>query len=90
MSMKGKNNNSADFLTVDEAAQLVGLSHWTIRKYMHDAKLQRYVSGSRIVVSRSELLELLKPVRVRPAKPSARQGAATRTAAPIPQKEQTK
>lgn len=50
-----------EFLTVDEAAELAGLSHWTIRKYIKFSKLQRYVSGSRIVVSRAELLELLRP-----------------------------
>lgn len=54
-------HNASDFLTVDEAAELVGLSHWTIRKYIHDGKLQRYRSLSRTVVSRSELLELVKP-----------------------------
>jgi excisionase family DNA binding protein len=50
-----------EFLTVDEAAELVGLSHWTIRKYIHEARLQKYVSGSRVVVSRTELLDFVKP-----------------------------
>jgi excisionase family DNA binding protein len=50
-----------DFLTVDEAAALVGLSHWTIRKYAKDGKLQRYVRLSRVVISREELLALVTP-----------------------------
>lgn len=54
-------HNTSKFLTVDEAARLVGLSHWTIRKYIHDSKLQRYKSLNRTVVSRSELLDLVEP-----------------------------
>jgi excisionase family DNA binding protein len=87
--MEGKQKDSEDFLTVDEAAELVGLSHWTIRKYIHEAKLQRYKSASRTVVSRSELLELVKP-EIRTATHRSAQGAATRTAAPTPTKEQPK
>lgn len=57
-------DNASDFLTVDEAAELVGLSHWTIRRWLEPgpgSKLTRYRAGSRIVVSRAELLELVKP-----------------------------
>jgi excisionase family DNA binding protein len=51
-----------EFLTVDGAAQLVGMSHWTIRRWLKPGgKLTRYRAGSRVVVSRSELLELVKP-----------------------------
>ena len=56
-------HNTSKFLTVDEAAQLVGLSHWTIRKYIHDSKLQRHKSLNRTVVNRDELLELVEPKR---------------------------
>jgi excisionase family DNA binding protein len=63
--MSEKSLNSADFLTVDEAAQLVGLSHWTIRLWLHEAKLTRYKSASRTVVSRIELLELVRPRRTK-------------------------
>jgi excisionase family DNA binding protein len=60
-----KSTDSAnEFLTVDGAAQLVGMSHWTIRRWLEPSgKLTRYRAGSRIVVSRSELLELVKPKR---------------------------
>lgn len=55
-------HNAVDFLTVDEAAQLTGYSHWTIRRWLEPGgKLTRYRAGSRVVVSRSELLELVKP-----------------------------
>jgi excisionase family DNA binding protein len=52
---------SNDFLTVDEAAQLVGLSHWTIRRWLDSGRLTRYKSGFRTVVRRPELLALLEP-----------------------------
>jgi excisionase family DNA binding protein len=63
--MKGKNSNPDSFLTVDEAAQLVGLSHWTIRMWIQRKRLAKYKSCSRTVVSRTELLELLKPKRAK-------------------------
>jgi excisionase family DNA binding protein len=52
-----------DFLTVDEAARLTGFSHWSIRRWLRvsPGKLTRYKIGSRVVVSRSELLALLEP-----------------------------
>jgi excisionase family DNA binding protein len=46
---------------VDEAAQLVGLSHWTIRRWLDSGRLTRYKSGFRTVVRRPELLALLEP-----------------------------
>jgi excisionase family DNA binding protein len=56
------NDNANEFLTVDEAAQLTGYSHWSIRRWLTlGGKLTRYRAGSRIVVSRAELLELVKP-----------------------------
>ena len=61
--MEGKHENGTDYLTVDEAARLAGLSHWTVRSWLHKGLLTRYKSASRTVVSRSELLELLKPQR---------------------------
>ena len=62
--MKVKDENASAFLTAEEAAQLVGLSHWTIRLWLHKGRLTRYKSGSRTVVNRAELLELLKPEKV--------------------------
>jgi excisionase family DNA binding protein len=55
-------NKASDFLTVDEAAELAGVTHWAIRRWLGSSKkLTRYKSGSRTVVSRTELLELIKP-----------------------------
>jgi excisionase family DNA binding protein len=59
--MKSGINNASDFVTVDEAARLVGLSHWTVRSWLHKGLLTRYKSGSRTVVSRLELLERVRP-----------------------------
>jgi excisionase family DNA binding protein len=66
--MNHKDTNSPDFLTVDEAARLVGLSHWTIRLWLHKGVLTRYKSASRTVVSRKELLELVQPKPAKEAK----------------------
>jgi excisionase family DNA binding protein len=63
--MRTDSNNVNNFLTVDEAALLVGMSHWTVRRWLDLGKLTRYKSASRTFVSRSELLELLKPRKVR-------------------------
>ena len=66
-----------DFLTVDEAARLVGLSHWTIRMYLHKRRLTKYRLGSRTVVSRQELLGLVHVEKIVPAEISSpAQGAA--------------
>ena len=59
--MISEEEDADSFLTVDEAAQLVGLSHWTVRSWLHKGLLTRYKSASRTLVSRVELLELLKP-----------------------------
>ena len=56
--MQGNKN----FLTVDEAARLTGFSHWSIRRWL-GTKLTRYESMGRVLVSRAELLELVKPKR---------------------------
>lgn len=58
------NQNPTEFLPIDEAARLVDVSHWTIRLWLHKGRLTRYKRGARTVVSRLELLELLKPTRV--------------------------
>lgn len=54
-------HSNGEFLTVDQAANLVRLSHWTIRRWLAAGKLTRYKAISRTVVSRAELLALLEP-----------------------------
>jgi excisionase family DNA binding protein len=54
--------NESKFLTVDEAAQLAHLSHWTIRRWLQAKRLTRYKAGpQKTVVSRPELLALIEP-----------------------------
>jgi len=60
--MRTDSNNASEFLSVDEAARLAGLSHWTIRRWVEPGgKLTRYKVLNRTMVSRTELLELIKP-----------------------------
>jgi excisionase family DNA binding protein len=60
--------NESQFLTVDEAAQLASLSHWTIRLWLQKGRLVRYKSGSRTVVSRPEAeLATRRLPRMKPA-----------------------
>ena len=55
--------SNEEFLTVDQAAQLSGFSHWSIRRWV-GTQLTRYESLGRVLVSRAELLELVKPKKV--------------------------
>jgi len=57
----GNGNIGSDFLTAIEAAQLVGVSHWTIRLWLRQGKLARYKRMSWTLVSRAELLKLVEP-----------------------------
>ena len=61
--MGAEPENTDRFLTVDEAADLVALSHWTIRLWLRKGRLTRYMIGSRVVVNLAELRELLKPTK---------------------------
>ncbi len=55
-------SNNETFVTVEEAARISGMSHWTIRRWlMPGGKLTRYKALNRTVVSRAELEELVKP-----------------------------
>lgn len=54
------------FLTLPEAAQETGFSHWTLRKFLHDGKLTRYRLGSRVLLDRSEVMSLLRPQKIEP------------------------
>lgn len=55
-------DHQKDFIDVEEAARIVGRSHWAIRRWLRPGgKLTRYKSLNRTVVSRAELLELVKP-----------------------------
>jgi hypothetical protein len=62
-------SGTTDFVTVDEAAQLAGISHWTVRTWLTKGFLTRYKSASRTVVSRAEILERTRPVPVMVGQP---------------------
>jgi excisionase family DNA binding protein len=83
MSMGSKQEVGTAYLTVEEAAELAGLSHWTVRSWLHKGRLTRYKSASRTVVSRTELLALLQPKKTDPAKESARHRGSKGGAAPL-------
>lgn len=63
----GETENQEDFLTIDEAARFVGLSHWTIRMYLQKRRLTKYRLCNRTVVSRRELTALVHIKEIAPA-----------------------
>ena len=66
------------FLTVDEAAEFTGFSHWSIRRWLSGSppKLTRYKIGSRTVINREELLELIEPRKAQDSLPVLRKPKA--------------
>jgi excisionase family DNA binding protein len=42
-----------------EAAELTGLSHWTLRQYIRDGKLNAIRIGRRVLIEPSELQRLI-------------------------------
>lgn len=56
-----------DFLSIEAAARLTGYSHWSVRRWV-GTKLTRYESLGRVLVSRTELLELVKPKKTNTTK----------------------
>jgi excisionase family DNA binding protein len=50
-------------LGVKEAAEAVGLSHWQIRKYIREGKLQAVRLGRRVLIEPSELQRLVEEGR---------------------------
>ena len=50
-------------LGVKEAAEAVGLSHWTIRKFIREGKLRSVRLGKRVLVEPGELQALIEAGR---------------------------
>ncbi len=50
-------------LGVKEAAEAVGLSHWTIRKFIREGKLRSIRLGKRVLVEPEELERLIEAGR---------------------------
>lgn len=52
--------------TIEEAAEALGLSHWTIRKYIHNGKIEVLRSNGqtgKILIAPSELGRLMRELR---------------------------
>jgi chromosome partitioning protein len=54
-------------INVTEAAQLVEVSHSTIRNYIKDKKLSAFMKQNRLLIDRDELLSVFSPKRTAPA-----------------------
>ena len=46
-------------LTIEKAAELLGISPWTVRAYIRDRKLMAVHIGRRVLIEQSELRRLL-------------------------------
>jgi hypothetical protein len=75
--------------SAESAAELLGVRPSTIRWWWTIGKLNRIKIGRLSRVWESELLALIPPEEIRTATHRSAQGAASRTAAPIP-KDETK
>ena len=51
-------------LGLKEAAEAVGLSHWQLRKYIREGKLQAVRLGKRVLIEPSELQRLVEQGRI--------------------------
>lgn len=47
-------------VSINEAAHMLSLSHWTIRKYINEGMLPYVRIGRRVLLNRSELERLVK------------------------------
>ena len=52
------NINTKDFLSIQEAAQLLGASRWTIQRLIKRQQLSAAKLGSRTIIARSEINNL--------------------------------
>jgi len=48
---------------INEAARVIGLSPWTIRKYIANGKIAAIRIGRRVLIEPSELLRLIEDAR---------------------------
>jgi excisionase family DNA binding protein len=49
-----------DLVTTKEAAELLRLSHWTVSAWLTQGRLRRIKVGSRTLIARSQLEEILQ------------------------------
>ncbi len=50
-------------LTVEKAAELLGISPWTVRAYLRDAKLMAVHIGRRVLIEPSELRRFVEDAK---------------------------
>lgn len=51
--------------SVKQAAELLGISYWTVRSYIREGKLKAVRLGRRVLVEESELEQFVAESRVR-------------------------
>ncbi len=49
---------------IEKAAELLGISPWTVRKYIRDRKLMAVHIGRRVLVEQSELRRFIEQARL--------------------------
>jgi excisionase family DNA binding protein len=63
MNAKAVEKDNRDFVTVMEAAKLLGLKDVSIRRYLTQKKLRRFkAGGARTLLLRSEVLSLIREI----------------------------
>ena len=50
-------------LTIEKAAELLGISPWTVRAYVRDRKLMAVHIGRRVLIEQSELRRFVEQAR---------------------------
>jgi excisionase family DNA binding protein len=50
-------------LTIDQAAELLGISPWTVRLYIRNRKLMAVHIGRRVLIEQSELRKFVEQAR---------------------------
>jgi excisionase family DNA binding protein len=50
-----------EYISIPEAAELVRVSPWTMRQWLTQGKVRRYKCIGRTLVSKGEVLALVKP-----------------------------
>jgi excisionase family DNA binding protein len=51
-------------LTIDKAAELLGISPWTVRAYIRDQKLRAVHIGRRVLIEQPELRRFVEQARL--------------------------
>jgi excisionase family DNA binding protein len=66
--MPEKANPNVQFIPRVRAAEMLGCSTQLIDKFIRNDKLRAYKLGRKVLISRDELLSLLKPIEIKEVK----------------------